>query len=79
LAKAVAKHGSNEEVLALAQQLLQLLQSQESASSFQVEASGDRSIAIGRDAKGNTIITGDSNQVRQVRRDKLALKLPWRE
>lgn len=33
LAKAVAEHGSDEEVLTLAQQLLQLLQSQQSASS----------------------------------------------
>jgi hypothetical protein len=64
LAKAVAEHGSDEEVLALAQQLLQLLQSQRSASSSQVVASGDRSVAIGRDAKGNTFITGDNNQVR---------------
>jgi hypothetical protein len=64
LAKAVAEHGSDQEVLALAQQLLQLLQSQQSAPSSHVVASGDRSVAIGRDAKGNTIITGDSNQVR---------------
>src|ERR687895_2993190 len=53
LAKAVAEHGSDQEVLALAQQLMQLLQSQQSASSSQVAASGDRSIAIGRDEKGN--------------------------
>jgi hypothetical protein len=33
LAKAVAEHGSGEEVLALAQQLLQLLQAQQSVSS----------------------------------------------
>ena len=33
LAKAVAEHGSDQEVLALAQELLQLLQSQQSASS----------------------------------------------
>jgi hypothetical protein len=64
LAKAVAEHGSDQEVLALAQQLLQLLQSQQFASSSQVVASGDRSVAIGRYAKGNTFITGDSNQVR---------------
>jgi hypothetical protein len=64
LAKAVAEHGSDEEVLALAQQLLQLLQSQQSASSSQVVASGDRPVAIGRDAKGNTFISGDNNQVR---------------
>jgi hypothetical protein len=63
LAKAVAEHGSDEEVLALAQQLLQLLQSQHSDSSSQVVALGDRSVAIGWNAKGNTIITGDSNQV----------------
>src|SRR5687768_2542276 len=62
LVKAVAEHGSDEEVLALAQQLLQLFQSQQSTSSFQVMASGDRSVAIGRDAKGNTFITGDNNQ-----------------
>jgi hypothetical protein len=64
LTKAVSEHGSDEEVLALAQQLLQLLQPQQSVSSSQVVASGNRSVAIGRDAKGNTIITGDSNQVR---------------
>jgi hypothetical protein len=64
LAKAVAEHGSDQEVLALAHQMLQLLQSQQSASSSQVVASGDRSVAIGRDAKDSTIITGDSNQVR---------------
>lgn len=29
-----------------------------------VTASGDRSVAIGGDAKGNTIITGDRNRVR---------------
>jgi hypothetical protein len=60
LAKAVAEHGSDEEVLALAQQLLQLLP----APSSQVVASGDRSVAIGRDAKDSPIITGDNNQVR---------------
>jgi hypothetical protein len=27
-------------------------------------ASGDRPVAIGRDAKGNTFISGDNNQVR---------------
>src|SRR5918999_2107081 len=59
LAKAVAEHGSDEEVLALAQQLLQLLP----APSSQVVASGDRSVAIGRDAKDSPIITGDNNQV----------------
>jgi hypothetical protein len=66
LTKAVAEHGSDEEVLALAQQLLQLLQSQQSASSpqYEVEASGDGTVAIGRDAKGNTITTGDNNQGR---------------
>jgi hypothetical protein len=66
LAKAVAEHGSDEEVLALAQQLLQLLQSQESAPNpqYNVVSSRDREVIIGRNAKGNTIITGDSNQVR---------------
>ena len=29
-----------------------------------VTASGDRSVAIGGDAKGNTIVTGDRNRVR---------------
>ncbi len=63
LAKAVAEHGSDEGVLALAQQLLQLLQSQQPAPSSQAVSSGDRAVAIGRDAKDNTFITGDNNQV----------------
>jgi hypothetical protein len=64
LAKAVAEHGSDQEVLALAQRLLQLLQSQQSAPSSHVVASGDRSVAIGRDVEDNTFVTGDNNQVR---------------
>ena len=64
LAKAVAEHGSDQEVLALAQQLLQLLQSQQSAPSSQVVVSGDRAVAIGGGAKDISITTGDNNQVR---------------
>jgi hypothetical protein len=63
LAKAVAEHASDEEVPALAQQLLQLLQSQQPAPSSQAVSSGDRAVAIGRDAKDTTTITGDNNQV----------------
>ena len=34
------------------------------AAGITATASGDRSVAIGGDAKGNTIITGDRNRVR---------------
>ena len=34
------------------------------AAGINVVASGDRSVAIGGDAKGNTIVTGDRNRVR---------------
>lgn len=34
-----------------------------SAPGTQVIASGDRSVAIGEDASGNIIITGDNNKV----------------
>src|SRR5688500_2776406 len=66
LAKAVAEHGSDEEVLVLAQRLLQLLHSQQPASIPQynvVEASSERSVAIGGGAKDSSITTGDNNQV----------------
>jgi hypothetical protein len=41
LAKAVAEHGSDQEVVALAQQLLQLLQAQQSASSSKYDIKMD--------------------------------------
>ena len=34
------------------------------AAGITVTASGDRSVAIGGDAKGNTIVTGDQNKVK---------------
>ena len=45
----------------LAEELSRLLQQHKPAGNI-VNASGDRSVAIGGEAKGNTIITGDQNR-----------------
>lgn len=47
----------------LAEELSRLLEKGKAAG-ITVIASGDRSVAIGGDAKNNTIITGDKNRVR---------------
>jgi hypothetical protein len=45
----------------LAEEVYQLVEKAQAAG-VTVTASGDRSVAVGRDVKGSTIITGDSNR-----------------
>jgi len=52
-----------EEDPSLAEEVSRWLE-QGKAAGINVSATGDRSVAIGGDAKGNTIITGDRNRVK---------------
>ena len=54
-----ANLGDDKEVIDAVNELIELLQ----AEGISVVASGDRSIAIGGDASGSTIVTGDQNTV----------------
>lgn len=50
----------------LAQEIMQLLDEGQPAGA---SASGERSVAVGRDVSGSTIVTGDQNVMQQSKRD----------
>jgi hypothetical protein len=52
----------DEEVLGAARDLLQRVNA--AGGGINVEASGDRAVAIGGSVQGSTVVTGDSNKIR---------------